>query len=103
MTTNSPNNLFLQDSELYIYPTLTSDTVPNVLNGGNYTLSGCTTSNHSACTVTSNAAAGTVINPVMSARINTRGKKNITYGKIEFRAKLPTGQVSWSAITTYQD
>ncbi|KAF8347469.1 glycoside hydrolase family 16 protein [Amanita rubescens] len=102
MTTNSPNNLFLQDSELYIYPTLTSDTVPNVLNGGNYTLSGCTTSNRTACTVTSSAAAGTVINPVMSARISTRGKKNITYGKIEFRAKFPTGQVSrdwlWPAV-----
>ncbi|KAF8737453.1 hypothetical protein AX14_012841 [Amanita brunnescens Koide BX004] len=98
MTTNSPTNLYLQNSQLYIYPTMTSDTVPNVLNGGNYTLPGCTTKNHTACTATSNAERGTVINPVMSARINTQGKKNITYGKVEFRAKLPQGDWLWPAI-----
>jgi hypothetical protein len=91
MTTTSSDNLFLRDSQLYIYPTLTSDTVPNILNGGNFTLDGCTMDNHNPCTATSNALAGTVINPVMSARINTKGKKSIKYGKVEIRAKLPRG------------
>ncbi|KAM6494910.1 glycoside hydrolase family 16 protein [Amanita muscaria] len=98
MTTTSDTNLFLRNSQLYIYPTLTSDTVTNVLNGGNYTLSGCSTKNHTACTAVSNAAKGSVINPVMSARINTKGKKSIRYGKVEFRAKLPRGDWLWPAV-----
>jgi beta-glucanase (GH16 family) len=32
-----------------------------------------------------------------SARINTLGKRSFKYGKIEFRAKLPTGQGPWPA------
>ncbi|KAF8631464.1 hypothetical protein AX15_002401 [Amanita polypyramis BW_CC] len=98
MTTSSSDNLFLQNSQLYIYPTLTSDSVPNVLNGGNYTLSDCTTNNRTACAASSNAARGTVINPVMSARINTKGKKNVKYGKVEIKAKLPKGDWLWPAI-----
>lgn len=33
-----------------------------------------------------------------SARINTKGKFNFTYGKIEMRAKLPYGQGIWPAF-----
>lgn len=33
-----------------------------------------------------------------SARIKTQGKKTFTYGKIEFRAKLPTGVGTWPAL-----
>lgn len=33
-----------------------------------------------------------------SGRINTRGKFNVTYGKIEMRAKLPFGQGIWPAF-----
>lgn len=51
-----------------------------------------------ACTAVSSTQAGTVINPVMSGRINTRGKKSIKYGKIEVRAKLPQGDWLWPAI-----
>lgn len=99
MTTSSSDNLYLNNDQLYIYPTLTTDTVSNVLDGGNYTLSGCTDQgNNSACTVVSNAQLGAVINPVMSARINTQGKVNITYGKVEFRAKLPRGDWLWPAV-----
>jgi beta-glucanase (GH16 family) len=39
----------------------------------------------------SNATTGTVINPAMSARISTKGKRSIRYGKVEVRAKLPQG------------
>ena len=33
-----------------------------------------------------------------SARIKTQGKKNWLYGRIEFRAKLPTGSGTWPAL-----
>lgn len=33
-----------------------------------------------------------------SARIKTEGKRNFTYGKIEFKAKLPTGGGTWPAL-----
>lgn len=91
MTTADDTNLFFRNNQLYLYPTLTSDSVNNVLSGGNYTLPGCTSSNKTACVVVSNNALGTVINPVMSARINTQGKVGIQFGKVQIRAKLPLG------------
>jgi beta-glucanase (GH16 family) len=33
-----------------------------------------------------------------SARLNTRGRAEILYGKVEVRAKLPTGRGTWPAI-----
>jgi len=38
-----------------------------------------------------------------SARITTRGKVSFTYGKIEIRAKVPTGRGSWAAGWTLGD
>jgi hypothetical protein len=95
MTTDSSSNLFISNGQLYIMPTLTSDTIPltSIFDGGNFTLQGCTTENQTACSVESNQALGTVINPVQSARINTQGKKNIRFGKVQVRAKLPRGCV----------
>ncbi|KAF3914192.1 Beta-glucanase [Dactylellina cionopaga] len=39
-----------------------------------------------------------MINPVRSARLTTRNKKGIRFGKIEVEAKLPTGDWLWPAI-----
>ena len=184
MTTDSTNNTFIQDSILYLVPTLTSDVIgrDNVLNGFTFNLTGCTappppaapansTSSNStttanstssvsggrgsqthsltpspspsgsnnnndnndnnnnndffinygskddnntstddngnptangpisasspginqACRAVSSRTGKTAINPVMSSRISTRGKKNIRYGKVEVRAKMPVG------------
>jgi len=33
-----------------------------------------------------------------SARITTKGKRNFTYGRIEFKAKLARGQGTWAAL-----
>ena len=41
---------------------------------------------------------GRVINPVRSARINTKGKKSIRYGKVEIVAKMPVGDWLWPAL-----
>jgi len=93
MTTASSNNSFIRNGELYIVPTLTSDVIGHdaIFDGHTFNLTGCTNTNLTACGVVSNATAGTVINPVMSARISTKGKRSIRYGRVEVRAKLPRG------------
>ena len=47
MATASGSNLFVQDGQLYIMPTLTSDVIGRdaILDGGSYSLDGCTTDN----------------------------------------------------------
>jgi hypothetical protein len=93
MTTASSNNSFIRNGELYILPTLTSDVIgrEGILDGHTFNLTGCTNTNLTACGAVSNATSGTVINPVMSARISTKGKRSIRYGRVEVRAKLPRG------------
>lgn len=103
MTTGSSTNIYTQNNELYIYPTLTSQYISGgynaVLDGGSWDLGkDCTTDNSSACSVTADASAGVVVNPVMSARINTQGKAFIKYGRVEVTAKLPQGDWLWPAI-----
>ena len=54
MATASDSNLFVQDGQLYILPTLTSDVIGRdaILDGGSYSLDGCTTDNqvsHLSC------------------------------------------------------
>jgi beta-glucanase (GH16 family) len=93
MTTTSSNNSFLRNGELYILPTVTSDVIGHeaIFNGHTFNLTGCTNTNLTACGAVSNATTGAVINPVMSARISTKGKRSIQYGRVEVRAKLPRG------------
>ena len=93
MTTASSNNSFIRNGELYILPTLTSDVVgrDGIFDGHTFNLTGCTNTNLTACGAVSNATSGAVINPAMSARISTKGKRSIRYGKVEVRAKLPRG------------
>ncbi|KAG6876940.1 hypothetical protein C0993_011854 [Termitomyces sp. T159_Od127] len=121
MTTLSTNNSFVRDGMLYIVPTLTSDNIgPDaVFNGTIYNITDCTfnitqpdkgfiwrngqfvfdTDGYTrACSAISNATARTVINPVQSARISTRFSASIRYGKVEVRAKMPSGDWMWPAI-----
>ncbi|KAI0338483.1 concanavalin A-like lectin/glucanase [Trametopsis cervina] len=100
MTTASDNNSFVEDGKLYIVPTLTSDVIgyDHVLDGYTYNITGCTNTNLTACSAISNATSGTVINPVMSARLTTKNSHHIQYGKVEIVAKLPTGDWLWPAL-----
>ena len=93
MATASSNNSFIRNGQLYILPTLTSDVIGSnaIFDGYTYNLTGCTNTNLTACGAVSNNTAGTVINPVMSARLTTKGKHNIQYGRVEVRAKMPRG------------
>ncbi|TFK47356.1 concanavalin A-like lectin/glucanase [Heliocybe sulcata] len=98
MTTDSSTNIYTQNGELYIMPTLSTDAGIDIFNGGSYQLSDCTSDNSSACTANGDSGSYSVINPVQSARINTKGKYSIQYGKVEIRAKLPTGDWLWPAL-----
>ena len=103
MATALSDNLFVRNEQLYIKPTLTSNVLSSpdqILDGGNYTLQGCTTlkSNASACSASSSNNNGATIPPVMSARLSTQGSYSIRYGKVEVVAKLPRGDWLWPAI-----
>ncbi|KAG6853093.1 hypothetical protein C0991_006925 [Blastosporella zonata] len=50
------------------------------------------------CTAVTNAALGTVINPVLSGRITTRGKVGMKYGRVQVVAKVARGDWLWPAI-----
>ncbi|KAI0287161.1 glycoside hydrolase family 16 protein [Russula brevipes] len=101
MTTASSNNSFVRNGELYILPTLTSDVIGHdaIFDGHTFNLTGCTNANLTACGVVSNATSGTVINPVMSARISTKGKRSIRYGKSRCEPSCHEGKDwLWPAI-----
>jgi hypothetical protein len=51
-----------------------------------------------ACSAYSNATQGRILPPVMSARISTRRTAQIKFGRVEVRAKLPSGDWLWPAI-----
>ncbi|OCK77121.1 glycoside hydrolase family 16 protein [Lepidopterella palustris CBS 459.81] len=110
-TTTDPRNSFVDADGLHIIPTFTVDTTEitqsQILDG--YTLNLTAAGGDGTCTSTkwipggdcaarSNVTSGAIINPIRSARITTRGKHNITYGKIEVVAKLPRGDWLWPAI-----
>lgn len=103
--TNEDKNLFVQNGELYFMPTLTSDDVGKdaVLKGGSLTLDNCPSkadiyADGSSVNCSIKSDGTTVLPPVKSARITSKGKKTIKYGRVEVRAKLPTGDWLWPAI-----
>ncbi|KAH6656076.1 putative gram-negative bacteria binding protein [Truncatella angustata] len=104
-TTDDTKNVYADASGLHLVPTLTTQvtdiTEAQLLDGYtlNLTTSGvCTSTDDGDCARVSNSTKGTIINPVRSARINTKGKHSIRYGKVEVTAKLPRGDWIWPAI-----
>ncbi|KAJ9474298.1 GH16 domain-containing protein [Pseudozyma hubeiensis] len=122
-TTASSNNSYTKDGMLYITPTLTSDIIGDaaVTNGYtvNLTRSGECTAEHvpwmdrsnsndlreasignadTNCQITSNSTLGTVIPPVQSARLTTNSSFSMRYGRVEVRARMPTGDWLWPAV-----
>ncbi|TKY89774.1 hypothetical protein EX895_001071 [Sporisorium graminicola] len=118
----SPQNSYTEDGNLYIVPTLTADVIgeANIYDGYtvNLTADGTCTqkeskwteidrkipmqiainSTHTNCQAHSNATLGTVIPPVRSARLTTKGTAAIRYGRVEVRARMPTGDWLWPAV-----
>ncbi|PWN26714.1 concanavalin A-like lectin/glucanase [Jaminaea rosea] len=104
-TTASPNNSYVKDGQLYIVPTLTADSLGEGAITNGYTLNltasnTCTSSNTSDvyCAVASNSSTGVVLPPVQSARLMTNFSTAIKYGRVEIRAKMPTGNWIWPAL-----
>lgn len=104
-TTDDPKNAYTDENGLHIVPTLTTQTtnitVDQLYDGYvlNLTTDGtCTSNDVTMCSIRSNKTAGTIINPVRSARLTTKGKKTINYGKVEVVAKMPKGSWLWPAI-----
>ncbi|KAF2021808.1 glycoside hydrolase family 16 protein [Aaosphaeria arxii CBS 175.79] len=104
-TTEDPKNAYTDAEGLHIVPTLTIEstdiTKEQLIDNFvlNLTTSGeCTTTGIDNCSIRSNKTAGTIVNPVRSARLSTKGKKQITYGKVEVVAKMPRGDWLWPAI-----
>jgi beta-glucanase (GH16 family) len=110
-TTTDSRNSFVDREGLHIVPTLTTDTTPITSDQifDNFALNlteaggdgSCTTSRNSDCSIQSNSTTGAIIPPVRSARLNTKGKKSIKYGRIEVEAKLPAGDWLWPAICEF--
>lgn len=98
-TTNTNENAFIQDSMLYIKPTLQdpklmeSNNVINLLKDGS-----CSSDTWSNCVAVTNITNGTYVNPVKSARLSTVGGPRIKYGRVEVVAQVPQGDWLWPAI-----
>ncbi|KAK7740512.1 hypothetical protein SLS53_005355 [Cytospora paraplurivora] len=104
-TTTDATNTYIDEKGLHIVPTLTNETTSittdQMWNGYtlNLTADGtCTETSESACVAHSNSTLGHLIPPVRSARINTKGKVGMKYGRVEVVAKLPKGDWLWPAI-----
>lgn len=104
-TTDSSENSYVDGQGLHIVPTLTTETTnitpDDIFNGYvlNLTTAGtCTTNKVDDCSIRSNHTSGAIVNPVRSARLTTKGKKTLKYGRVEVTAKLPAGDWLWPAI-----
>jgi len=91
-TTGDNSNVFVRDGQLIIKPTLQNASVISVDSVTNLTADGTCTSNVATdCQIVSNITGGYIINPVKSARINTKNSVSIRYGRVEVTAKLAAG------------
>ena len=104
-TTADPSNSYVDGEGLHIVPTLTNETtsITNDQLYSNYTLDlvkdgTCTSTSKPACSVASDPKKGTMIPPIRSARLVTKGTKSLKYGRVEVVAKLPRGDWLWPAI-----
>lgn len=98
-TTNTDENAYVQDGMLIIKPTLQDPKLILSNNILNLTKDGiCTSNAWSNCVAITNVTNGTIVNPVKSARINTKKGASIRFGRVEVVAKIPSGDWLWPAI-----
>ena len=101
--TDSDTNSYVKDGKLYIMPTLTSDSLGEAAVLDDYTVDltadgSCTGTTAAECVSTSNATTHDILPPVQSARLISKGKFNMRYGKIKIKARMPKGDWLWPAI-----
>lgn len=84
---------------LVIKPTLQNATLVETNNVINLLADGtCSSTVWSDCVIGTNTTNGTIVNPVKSGRISTKGAASIKFGRIEIEARLPSGDWLWPAI-----
>jgi beta-glucanase (GH16 family) len=100
---NTRDNSYARGGILYIKPTLTNDRYgENFVETGSLDLEGgapadeCTNPSFYGCA--RSGAGGNIINPAASARLRTVDTFTFKYGRVEVRAKLPSGDWLWPAI-----
>lgn len=101
VTTDTEENVFIQDGALYIRPTLQdAELIEN-----NNTLDlrdSCTATSDlwDSCVAVTNTYNGSIIPPTKSGRINTKRGASIKYGRVEVEAQMPAGDWLWPAVST---
>ena len=100
---NSRNNSYVKNSILYLRPTLTSDRLGELeLENGTMDLWGstpasqCTSPQFNGCY--KQATPENILPPVQSARLQSSAAFSFKYGRVEIRAKLPSGKWLWPAM-----
>ncbi|KAK0636224.1 concanavalin A-like lectin/glucanase domain-containing protein [Bombardia bombarda] len=104
-TTTDSKNSYVDGDGLHIVPTLTNETTSisaDQLYQG-YTLNltkdgSCTGNSAVECSAVSDPKKGSMIPPVRSARLTTKGTQTLKYGRVEVVAKMPRGDWIWPAI-----
>lgn len=80
-TTDSDENVFIRDGQLIIKPTLQDENLVNTNSVMDLLKDGtCTSTRWADCYAVTNTTNGTIVNPVKSARLNTKKGMSIQYG-----------------------
>lgn len=83
-------NSYVKNGKLHLKPTLTANKIGyKEVEHGHVHLINCTDSNKEHCG--RHANGDVIINPIRSARLNTRNSFSFRYGHVEVVAKMPTG------------
>ncbi|CAG2055006.1 unnamed protein product [Timema podura] len=104
MFVNNRSNSFVRDGVLHIRPTLTKDVLgENFLFNGVLDLRGsslpgerCTNPSNNGCY--KRALGGQILNPVLSAQLQTSQSFSFQYGVVKVKAKMPRGDWLWPGI-----
>ncbi len=98
-TTNTDENVFINNGNLVIKPTLQDPALIEKDSIIDLTADGtCSSDLTKNCLAATNTTNGTIVPPVRSGRISTRNGASIKYGRVEVTAQLPSGDWLWPAI-----
>ncbi|XP_021920148.1 beta-1,3-glucan-binding protein-like isoform X2 [Zootermopsis nevadensis] len=101
---NNRSNSFVRGGKLHLRATLTRDVLgEEVLYNGILDLRGSALSGEECTNPANNgcykqALGAQILNPVMSAQLQTSGSFTFQYGIVKMRAKMPRGDWLWPAI-----
>ncbi|KAF2464880.1 concanavalin A-like lectin/glucanase [Lindgomyces ingoldianus] len=97
-TTNTDENVYLDNGVLVIRPSLQDQNLIENNNTIDLRDMGCTGTKWTECVATTNTTNGTIVNPAKSGRVNTKLGASIRFGRVEVTAQLPAGDWLWPAI-----